>query len=556
MSQTTAHPTSASEPLTKNHANFQTRKLVFRRDSILVRYSGSVYVSLVLLSLIISPFLIIPALTFRLGALPFLAFGGLIELILSISIISCLVKRNHPMFDTLNGVFYPQGRKHTESAVPTKNIDHLQVIAVNMDVGFCYELNAVMKDGSRLPIIAHGGETRFVSDAKQLAECLALPLKDEHGKPFVAIPGKGTGPLVRGGSNFQNMHLVFRQDAIAVKPTWKIYLFVMIFQAFALLLICIGLFSEQEIIWAPFSIGIVFTLIILCILISNLKRCAAPFFDMGDGVFYPKGFTRDGSGIALSQLDHLEIIKERCHTSKSSYDSYELNVVLKNGSRYNILDHSNGKLLWEDAHKLAKRLSLPLMDVTNGNSVEMQPEEIPENISNPMANKAPMTTAAAVFQTIFGLIFFGAGFIAAWMGCLGPLTGVFASRNWTPTPARIVKSQVVTHPASRGGSTRRIDIRYEYDVNGRHYTGERYDFFRSKTSTNVGVSTMHKIVASLPPGTETTCLVNPSAPHKAVISREVPWSHLLFILFPLPFYLIGGYLIVSAIKAKCLKPKA
>ena len=318
----------------------------------------------------------------------------------------------------------------------------------------------------------------------------------------------------------------------------------------------IGMFSDQEIIWAPFCVGAILALLILFAFFYNLKLRAAALFDLVDGMFYPKGFTRDGSGIPLSLLDHLEIIKERCHTSKSSYDSYELNVVLKDGSRYNVLDHGNGRLLWSDAHKLAARLSLPLMDVKNGSSVAMQPDEIPQDIKNPMSSTAPMTKGTAAFLIIFGLIFFGAGFTVTWIGCLGPLAGVFASRNWTPVPAQIVSSHLASHPSSKANRTYRIDIRYQYIVNGTLYTAERYDFFRSKTYTNLGVKSMQKIVTSLPPGTETTCLVNPSAPHKAVITRKVPVFNLLFILFPLPFYLIGGYVIYTTAKTLCKQLKA
>ena len=160
-----------------------------------------------------------------------------------------------------------------------------------------------------------------------------------------------------------------------------------------------------------------------------------------------------------------------------------------------------------------------------------------------------MSAGGAVFHIIFGLMFFGAGSLAAWMVCLKPMSGVIASGNWTPTPARIVSSHLDRSRGSKGGSNYRINIQYQYVVNGSHYTSNRYDFFRSDMSSNVGVGAMRKTVNELQPGDETTCLVNPANPTEAVISRSIPWFFALFMLFPLPFLFIGGMTIFTAIKS-------
>ena len=103
-----------------------------------------------------------------------------------------------------------------------------------------------------------------------------------------------------------------------------------------------------------------------------------PFFDMVDDMFYPRGFTRDGSGISLKQFDHLEIFTEHIYTPKNNiHNSYELNVVLKDGSRYNILDYGDAQSLWEDANGLAAILSLPLVDAQSGLPVTEPPSAKP-----------------------------------------------------------------------------------------------------------------------------------------------------------------------------------
>ena len=545
----TPTPSTEKKHLSKNLSSTQTKRLVFRRDDVIVRYTLRFFFGLLVFAMISSVPIIIALLDFDFFAIPFLILGSIFELIALTCIIFCLFNtRNLPVFDTLNGRFYPQGRRHAESAVSTKDIDHLQILEMEMSPGFCRELNAVMKDGNRLHIMAHGGRQNFMKDAKQLAQNLALSLKDEQGKPYVDIPGKHEGPLVPGGVSFQSMHLVFRQDSITVKATWKLHLGYMLFMTIGTGLFCFGMFSHKAPVWPAVIMGALFASVALIGLLTMILKKTFPLFDMVDGMFYPKGFTRDGSGISLKQLDHLEILKERVYNKNGSYDSYELNVVLKDGSRYNIMDHGADKLLLADAKQLAEKLSLPLINADTAQPITHEEIKLHKEFS------APMTAGGAVFLIIFGLMFFGAGSLAAWMVCIKPMSGVIASGNWTPTTARIVSSHLDRSSSSKGGSTYRVNIQYQYDFNGSHYTSDRYDFFRSGMSSNVGVGSMRKIVENLPQGAETTCLVNPANPDEAVISRSIPWFFALFMLFPLPFLFIGGMTIFSAIKSLVKPP--
>ena len=540
----TPTPSTEKKHLSKNLSSTQTKRLVFRRDDVIVRYTLRFFFGLLVFAMISSVPIIIALLDFEIFAIPFLILGSILELIALTCIIYCLFNtRNLPVFDTLNGRFYPQGRRHAESAVSTKDIDHLQILEMEMSPGFCYELNAVMKDGNRLHITAHGGRQNFMKDAKQLAQNLALSIKDEQGEPYVDIPGKHEGPLVPGGVSFQSMRLVFRQDSITVKATWRLHLGYILFMAIGTGIFCMGLFSSDGLIWPALIMGALFASIALLSSLAMILKKTFPLFDMVDGMFYPKGFTRDGSGISLKQLDHLEILKERVYNKNGSYDSYELNVALKDGSRYNIMDHGADKLLLADAKQLAEKLSLPLINADTAQPITHEEIKLHKELS------APMTAGGAVFLIIFGLMFFGAGSLAAWMVCLKPMSGVIASGNWTPTPARIVSSHLDSSRGSRGGSTYRVNIHYEYDVNGSCHTSDRYDFFSSDMSSNVGVGSMRKTVNELQPGDETTCLVNPANPDEAVISRKIPWFYALFMLFPLPFLFIGGMTIFAAIKS-------
>jgi hypothetical protein len=64
----------------------------------------------------------------------------------------------------------------------------------------------------------------------------------------------------------------------------------------------------------------------------------------------------------LEDIHALQLISEFCRGNKSSYYSYELNLVLKNGSRINVVDHGNPAKLREDAHVLSAFLGKPVWD--------------------------------------------------------------------------------------------------------------------------------------------------------------------------------------------------
>ena len=64
----------------------------------------------------------------------------------------------------------------------------------------------------------------------------------------------------------------------------------------------------------------------------------------------------------LQNIHALQIISEYVHGNKTSYYSYELNLVLKDGNRINVTDHGNLKKLREDADALSRFLGKPVWD--------------------------------------------------------------------------------------------------------------------------------------------------------------------------------------------------
>ena len=71
-----------------------------------------------------------------------------------------------------------------------------------------------------------------------------------------------------------------------------------------------------------------------------------------------------GSSTPLSAIHALQLISEYVSGNKSSYYSYELNLVLTDGSRINVVDHGGLERLRADAQTLARFLNKPIWDAT------------------------------------------------------------------------------------------------------------------------------------------------------------------------------------------------
>ena len=311
---------------------------------------------------------------------------GIIEMFFLYKLFHALISMQDPLvFDILNGTFYPEGRSHSESAVPMQEIDHLRIMKIEMKRRFCYELNAVLKDGKCLHIIDYNTYSKCAADAKKLAERLTLPLKDEHGEPFVDLPEKHEGPLSSpDGDYYQDTYLVFKEDSISLHATLRfflLYIFLILGGLFTISMSLFNLDSLGEHAFFAILISVLMCVYPLFLCYDIWKKQTAPFFDMFDGMFYPNRFKRDSFGISLKQLDHLEILTKHVSGDKINYYSQELNLVLKDGSRYKIMKPANKKRLLADAYALANRLSLPLVNAHDGKTIPIPPTDNPKKNS-------------------------------------------------------------------------------------------------------------------------------------------------------------------------------
>lgn len=184
-------------------------------------------------------------------------------------------------------------------------------------------------------------------------------------------------PLKGGGSNFGTHRLDSKNpDLLIFKPTKGAYLFSGIFILVGILGLLIPIwifFSEGNNEWSLLLFALFFGGIFLTagmfLLYFMTKPCV---FDTFYGCFY-KGWKKPqqqlGMGsndknpmINLNDVKAIQIVRERISSKNGSYYSYEINLVLTDASRVNVIDHGNHMAIIEDAETLATTLGVPLWD--------------------------------------------------------------------------------------------------------------------------------------------------------------------------------------------------
>lgn len=94
-------------------------------------------------------------------------------------------------------------------------------------------------------------------------------------------------------------------------------------------------------------------------------------FDMQD-LWYWRGKRPSGretvedckKSAPLDQVHAIQIVAELLRGKNSSYYSYEINLVLLDGTRVNVVDHGNLKHIRRDAAKIGELIGVPVWDAT------------------------------------------------------------------------------------------------------------------------------------------------------------------------------------------------
>jgi hypothetical protein len=158
-------------------------------------------------------------------------------------------------------------------------------------------------------------------------------------------------PLVPGGANFATHRLVQIDGTRAeMKKSFGSFLFGGVFLVAGLSMTVIGALGVG---WWLTLFGVPFWLVGLYVLWPR-----ALVFDSST-----RQFTAGAKSVPFSSIHALQIIKERVSSSDADYWSYELNLVLTDASRINVVDHGDVALIRTHALKLSALIGCRVWDV-------------------------------------------------------------------------------------------------------------------------------------------------------------------------------------------------
>lgn len=106
-------------------------------------------------------------------------------------------------------------------------------------------------------------------------------------------------------------------------------------------------------------------------LILHLRRTVQIFDIEADKYFHRRVFNKnilDSSIVPLSHIHALQILKYRDSGSSSesdSYDRFQMNIVLKDGSRKRVLESRNGDKIKVNAKHLSSYVKVPIWDASD-----------------------------------------------------------------------------------------------------------------------------------------------------------------------------------------------
>lgn len=205
----------------------------------------------------------------------------------------------------------------------------------------------------------------FHKEATESKENNTIDFTDNSIKNNVEIT-----PLKPGGSNFKTHAIVESSSSqLRYRPSVGGALFGFLFSGVGLGFVIYNISFADGLMDSPslfnlFSLvfGLIFSLIGGYILYHLFKPRV---FDKQSGYYY-KGYNFKPNErelehqFKLNTIVAVQIIGETIRDSDGSYGSYELNLVLQDGTRRNVVDHGSLKAIIDDAHIVSAFLNVPI----------------------------------------------------------------------------------------------------------------------------------------------------------------------------------------------------
>ena len=175
-------------------------------------------------------------------------------------------------------------------------------------------------------------------------------------------------PARSGGAAFQTHALFELGDRIELQPSSISRVFVLgLFGVGVGVLAVSGWYGLRHDDDAALITGVIMCLA-LCAIGALVRRLLfnARVFDRGRGLYWDtrEGGTIDappeGGGVRLDAIRGLQIVGEMVVSSESDYFAEEINLVLEDGRRINVVDHSDSEQIRADADRLSAWLGVPV----------------------------------------------------------------------------------------------------------------------------------------------------------------------------------------------------
>ncbi|MEO1212730.1 MAG: hypothetical protein AAFY45_04390 [Bacteroidota bacterium] len=180
-------------------------------------------------------------------------------------------------------------------------------------------------------------------------------------------------PLLRGGTNIKSHKLVWEgQDKLRFKASWghiMIAGFVFLLGLSLPLLFFLGNNSGS---FVEASVAIIAGLLFAAIGAYLYYNGTQPIvFDKKQGFFYKGRKNTDKNSekakvkymVRLEDIYALQLLSEYISSEGKETYSYEINLVLKDATRVNVIDHGKLSTIRQDASTLADFLDVPVWDV-------------------------------------------------------------------------------------------------------------------------------------------------------------------------------------------------
>lgn len=103
---------------------------------------------------------------------------------------------------------------------------------------------------------------------------------------------------------------------------------------------------------------------------------SAPWFDKRAGVFVvPRAPLLRPVQVPVRKIHAVQLLRELCEDGEGNrFQSYELNLILRNGDRFHVVDHRRLDAMLELARKTARFLGVPLWDASDVDAPTPDPD--------------------------------------------------------------------------------------------------------------------------------------------------------------------------------------